>query len=139
EVLDASVGRLVDRARRRTPSPAGAHLAGAADQLVAAQLVECRVDARWREARGSEPLLKSLCELIPIAGTLDHEPQYRVLRRHSRPSSSTGVCADGTRIDAVLHSKHGMNHAEWNWPQPRGRGCSQRAAQRSSTDCARAD
>jgi len=50
EVLDALVGRLVDRPRRGPSRAPGAHLAGAADQLVAAQLVKRRVDARRREA-----------------------------------------------------------------------------------------
>src|ERR1700709_2225794 len=114
EVVDALLGRLVDRAWSRTTGRARAHLAGAANELVAAQLVERRVHAGRREPRRAKALIEPLGELIPIPGTLDHEPQYRVLRRHSRPSWSTGVNPKGTRIDACLHSNQAMNQTRWN-------------------------
>src|ERR1019366_2602317 len=61
-------------------------LAGAPSVLVATQLIERRVNARRRERRRAEALLQALGKLISVAGSLDHEAQDGVLRRHAFPS-----------------------------------------------------
>ena len=41
-----------------------------------------RSTRRTGRSGGAETLVQALCKLVTVAGTLDHEPQNRVLRRH---------------------------------------------------------
>src|SRR6185437_5022211 len=117
EVIDSLFGRLVDRSGSRAARGARPQLAGAAHEFVAAQLIERRVDAGGGEARGAKTLIEALRQLIPVPGALDHESQHRMLGRHSRPSWSTVVYAEATRISDFVHSNHAMNQTEWNFVQ----------------------